>query len=221
LPANNLNMLHSVHISEHLVPRKSHFDWLAFEKLIDQEADIRQVWEAFSFRPPVFNNLKNSLNGLEHGYGFKPDRIRLVFAPHGPSNAYNYNDRIWKRYRIGEAMNLRDAKGDLVGSNVFLKRNPSLSVSSDLDDEHGAFQDTSIEGLHRRGILFLACATALQEQARIVRDAGFAPRDMTASDIARDMLENLIPQTYVVPSMVATIAVLQATYHYTYITPVL
>lgn len=211
-------MLHSADVSEHLIARNAHFDWLAFEKLIDREADIRQVWEAFSFHPLVFNNLKNSLNGLEHGYGLKPDRIRLVFAPHGPSNAYNYNDRIWERYRIGEAMNLRDAKGDLVVSNVFLKRNPSLSGSSDLDDERGAFQDTSIEGLHRRGILFLACATALQEQARIVRDAGFAPRDMTAAEIARDMLQNLIPQAHVVPSMVATIAVLQQRYGYAYIT---
>ena len=51
-----------------------------------------------------------------------------------------------------------------------------------------------------------------------MRDAGFAPRDMTASDIARDMLENLIPQTYVVPSMVATIAVLQQRYSYAYLT---
>ena len=211
-------MLHSAQIGEHLIARKSHFDWRAFERLIDRDADIRQVWEAFSFRPAVFNNLKNSLNGLEHGYGYKPDRIGLVFAPHGPSNAYNYNDHIWKTYRIGEAMNLRDSKGDLVESNVFLKCNASLSGSLDLDDERSLFQDTSIEGLNRRGILFLACATALQEQARIVRDGGFAPRKMTAVEIARDMLQNLIPQAHVVPSMVATIAVLQQRYGYAYLT---
>jgi intracellular sulfur oxidation DsrE/DsrF family protein len=64
----------------------------------------------------------------------------------------------------------------------------------------------------------LACATALQEQARIVRDAGLAPRGMTAAEIARDMLQNLIPQAHVVPSMVATIAVLQQRYGYAYIT---
>ena len=211
-------MLHSKDVGEHLIARKSHFDWPAFEQLVEGDTDIRQVWEAFSFRPPVFNNLKNSLNGLEHGYGFQPDRIRLVFAPHGPSNAYNYNDYIWQKYRIGEAMNLRDAKGDLVTSNAFLKRNPALSDSTELDDERGTYQDTSIEALHRRGVIFLACATALQEQARIVRDAGFAPPDATATEIARDMLQNLIPQAYVVPSMVATIAVLQQRYGYAYLT---
>lgn len=211
-------MLHSRDVSEHLIARKSHFDWAAFEQLVEGDIDIRQVWEAFSFRPPVFNNLKNSLNGLEHGYGFKPERIRLVFAPHGPSNAYNYNDRIWKKYRIGEAMNLRDAKGNLVTSNLFLQQNPALSSSNDLDDECGSYQETSIEALHRRGVIFLACATALQEQARIVRDLGFAGPAATASEIARDMLGNLIPQAYVVPSMVATIAVLQQRYGYAYLT---
>ena len=211
-------MLHSPDVSEHLIARRSHFDWASFEGLVGGEAAIRQVWEAFSFRPPVFNNLKNSLNGLEHGYGFSPDQNRLVFAPHGPSNAYNYNDRIWQKYRIGEAMNLRDAKGDLVTSNIFLKRNPALSDSTDLDDERGRYQDTSIEGLHARGVIFLACATALQEQARIVRDGGFAGPEATASEIARDMLANLIPQAHVVPSMVATIVVLQQRYGYAYLT---
>jgi hypothetical protein len=47
---------------------------------------------------------------------------------------------------------------------------------------------------------------------------GFAPAAMSAADVAADILTNLIPGTVVVPSMVATIAVLQATYHYTYLT---
>ncbi|MBV8118206.1 MAG: hypothetical protein JOZ01_09515 [Candidatus Eremiobacteraeota bacterium] len=211
-------MFHNRDISGHLIARKDHFDWPAFDRLAGGDADIKQVWEAFSFRPPVFNNLKNSLNGLQYGFGFEPDRIRLIFAPHGPSNAYNYTDTIWQKYRIGEAMNLRDAKGDLVTRNLFLKRNPAISESSDLNEERGVYQDTSIEGLHARGVIFLACATALQEQARIVRDAGFAPPAATATDIARDMLANLIPQAKLVPSMVGTIAVLQQRYGYAYLT---
>src|SRR5579863_1066844 len=209
-------MLNAKDVSEHLIARQADFDWPAFEELAGADADIRQVWEAFAFRPPVFNNLKNSLNGLQFGFGIPSDRLRLVFAPHGPSNAYNYNDRIWRKYRIGKAMNLRDAKGELVTSNLFLQGNPALT-STDLDDERGAYQDTSITRLAERGVVFLACATALQEQARIVRDAGFAP-GMTATDIAREMLANLIPQAKLVPSMVGTIAVLQQRYGYAYIT---
>jgi len=204
--------------SGHLIARSDDFPPKNLETLVGGSADIRQLWEAFSFRPAVFNNLKNALNGLEFGYGYERDRLSLVFAPHGPASAYNYNDYIWKTYRIGEAMNLRDANGDLVTSNLYLKPNPSLSGSPDLDDERGTHQDTSIEKLQERGVVFLACATALQEQARIVRDAGFAPSGMSATDIASDMLNNLIPGTRLVPSMVATIAILQLEHGYSYIT---
>jgi intracellular sulfur oxidation DsrE/DsrF family protein len=204
--------------SAHLVARKADFPPNVLESLVDGPADVRQVWEAFSFKPAVFNNLKNALNGLEFGYGYDRRRLSLVFAPHGPASAYNYNDHIWKTYRIGEAMNLRDANGNLVTSNVYLKPNAALTGSDDLDDEKGAYQDTSIEKMQERGVIFLTCATALQEQARIVRDGGFAPPGMTATDIAADMLNNLIPGTHLVPSMVATIAILQLSHRYSYIT---
>ena len=39
---------------------------------------------------------------------------------------------------------------------------------------------------------------------------------MTGPDVADDILTHLIPGAVVVPSMVATVAVLQAKYHYTY-----
>lgn len=205
-------------ISAHLISRKEHFDWTIFESLVDDAANIRQVWEAFSFHPPVFNNLKNALNGLEFGYGYDRRDVRLIFAPHGPSNAYNYNDHIWRTYRIGEALNLRNANGDLVTSNVFLKPVSSLSGSLDLNDERGTHQDTSIERLQERGVVFLTCATAVQEQARIVRDGGFAPKGLNATEIAADILSNLIPNTHLVPSMVATIVILQRVYGYSYLT---
>jgi intracellular sulfur oxidation DsrE/DsrF family protein len=204
--------------SAHLIAREADFPPGNLASIVRGTHDIRQVWEAFSFRPGVFNNLKNALNGLEFGYGYERARLSLVFAPHGPASAFNYNDYIWKTYRIGEALDLRDAKGALVTSNLYLRPSATLSGSSDLDDERGSYQDLSIEKLQERGVIFLACATALQEQARIVRDAGFAPAGMSATDIASDMLGNLIPGTHLVPSMVATIALLQLEHGYSYIT---
>ncbi len=73
--------------------------------------------------------------------------------------------------------------------------------------------------LQRRGLIVLTCHTAVEEQARaLVRD-GYAPSAMTAQDVANDILTHLIAGAVVVPSMVATIAVLQSTYRYTYLTP--
>jgi intracellular sulfur oxidation DsrE/DsrF family protein len=204
--------------SAHLIARKADFPPDVLDSIVRGAGDIREVWEAFSFRPGVFNNLKNALNGLEFGYGYERARISLIFAPHGPASAFNYNDHIWKTYRIGDAMDLRDAKGQRVSSNIYLKPSAALTGSDDLDDERGTFQDLSIEKLQERGVIFLACATALQEQARIVRDAGLAPAGMSATDIANDMLCNLIPGAHLVPSMVATIGLLQLKHGYSYIT---
>ncbi|MGB8519407.1 MAG: hypothetical protein WCD38_04525, partial [Candidatus Tumulicola sp.] len=67
--------------------------------------------------------------------------------------------------------------------------------------------------------IYLNCHTATEEQARGIVKKGFAPAGMSADDVADDMLTHLIPGALVVPAMVATIAVLQAKYRYTYIAP--
>ena len=73
--------------------------------------------------------------------------------------------------------------------------------------------------LQKRGLIVLTCHTAVEEQARALVKNGFAPAGTSASAVADDILTHLIPGAIVVPSMVATLAVLQATYHYTYISP--
>jgi intracellular sulfur oxidation DsrE/DsrF family protein len=203
----------------HFVERKADFDSAAFDAAVGKPADIRQVWHAIAFHPNVFSNVKNALNGLEFGFGHPPSRVAMVFAPHGPSTAYTYSDYIWSKYKIGEAFKLTDAKGNPVTSNVFLKPAKPPAKGSDPDAEDSVYQDTSIETLQGRGVVFLTCHTAVEEQARTLLKGGFAQSGMTPTEVANDLLTHLIPGTHVVPSMVATIAVLQQRYHYTYIAP--
>jgi intracellular sulfur oxidation DsrE/DsrF family protein len=203
----------------HFVERKADFDSAAFEAAVGKPADVRQLWHVIAFHPGVFSNVKNSLNGLEFGFGHSPSRVSMVFAPHGASTAYNYSDYIWSKYKIGEAFKLVDAKGAQVASNVFLKPAKPPSKTDDPDDDGSMYQDTSIETLQSRGVVFLTCHTAVEEQARTLVKGGFAPSGMTPADVANDLLTHLIPGTHVVPSMVATVAVLQQRYHYTYIAP--
>jgi|ERR1700722_1845048 hypothetical protein len=202
----------------HLVERRSDFDAAAFANIVGRPAAIRQVFEAVAFRPSVLGNVKNALNGLQFGFGYSPDAIVVALAGHGPSAAYAYPDQIWVKYHLGEFLKLSDAAGAPVASNVFLRRRAPIDVRADPDDAAGMYQDASIEMLQRRGLIVLACHTAIEEQARAIFARGFAPGAMSAADVAADILTNLIAGTVVVPSMVATIAVLQATYHYTYLT---
>lgn len=203
----------------HFVERKADFDNAAFAAAVGKPADIRQVWEVIAFNPKVLSNVKNSLNGLQFGFGYPANRIAIAFAPHGPSSAYNYSDYLWSKYKIGEAFKLQDAKGNTLASNVFLSPAKPPNKADDPDEDGGIYQDTSIETLQNRGVIFLTCHTAVEEQARTLVKGGFAPAGMSASAVADDILTHLIPGTHVVPSMVATIAVLQQKYHYSFIAP--
>jgi hypothetical protein len=205
----------------HFVERKADFDNDAFAKIVGRQADIRQLYEAVNFKPSLLNNVKNSFNGLQFGYGYAPNAIAIALAAHGPSSAYSYSDYVWKKYRIGEFFDIKDAAGAQVVSNVYLAKKASVNPSADPDDDKGMYQDASIEMLQQRGLIVLTCHTAVEEQARGLVKRGFAPDGMTGSQVASDILTHLIPGATVVPSMVATVAVLQAVYHYTYITPVL
>jgi hypothetical protein len=201
----------------HLVERKSDFDEAAFTAAVNRPADVRQLFEAVAFKPGVFNNIKNSFNGLEFGYGYAPGRIAIAFCPHGPSSAYHYADEMWSKYKIGEFYKLADASGNPITSNVYVKPAKALDPSNDPDNPTSAYQDTSIETLQKRGLISLTCHTAVEEQARALVKAGNAPAGMTASEVANDILTHLIPNVHVVPSMVATVAVLQQRFHYSYV----
>lgn len=198
----------------HLVERKADFDEAAFARLAGKPADVRIVIESIAFHPQVFANVKNALNGLQFGFGYSPSRIAVAFAPHGASSAFTYGDYVWSKYKIGDFFKLKDDKGDPIASNTFLAPAKPPASGTDPDDPAGMYQDTSIETLQKRGVIFLTCHTAVEEQARGLVKAGNAPSGMSPTDVANDILTHLIAGTHVVPSMMATIMVLQQRYHF-------
>jgi intracellular sulfur oxidation DsrE/DsrF family protein len=157
------------------------------------------------------------MNGLQFGFGYAADSIAMAWCGHGPSAVYAYSDYVWQKYQIGTYFALKTDAGDAIASNVYLKKN-AANAQTDPDVATSLYQDTSIEALQSRGLVVLACHTAIEEQARGLVKKGMAPAGMTSSAVADDILTHLIPGAIVVPSMVATIAVLQQVYHYTYIT---
>lgn len=205
----------------HFVERKADFDAGAFAKIVGRDAQIRQLYEAVAFKPALLNNVKNSFNGLQFGFGYPAGAIAVALAGHGASASYGYADYVWDKYKIGQLFDLKDAAGAPIAANVFFKRHAAPDRNADPDDDKGMYQDTSIEMLQERGLIVLTCHTAVEEQARNIVKKGLAPAGMTPSQVADDILTHLIPGAVVVPSMVATIAVLQAEYHYTYLTPIL
>jgi len=201
-----------------LVEVQGSFDEKAFVAAIDRPADIRQLWDTVALRPGVLNNIKNSLNTLQFGFGYDPKRIGMVAVNHGPSVTYTYTDYVWTKYSIGDFFDFKDANGVRIASNIFYPRKFPPSAPRGLEAENGLYQDSGISALQERGVVFLTCHTAVEEQSRLLIKAGKAPAGMSAADVAGDILSHLIPGAVVVPGGVGTLAVMQHKYGYTYAT---
>jgi len=198
-------------------------DWkLAdFQALVKNPARVKQVYDVVQIGDGHFlNNVKNSLNGLEFGFGVPKEQVKIAVAMHGPANMLNYDDFIWNKYQIGEWLKVTDPKtGKPAVRNLFVNSTKAAGKgfsSSNPDSEDSMYQDTSMHTLRSRGVQFMSCHTATEEQVRIlVRTRKLA---QSPEEIVKDMLAHTIEGTLVVASMVAAIALLQAEGRFTYIT---
>jgi intracellular sulfur oxidation DsrE/DsrF family protein len=191
-----------------------------FHQLVNHPARVKQVYDAVAIDEGKFlNNMKNSLNGLHFGFGVPAEEIQLVGALHGPANMLNYDDFIWKKYQIGAWLKVTDpATGQPAVKNPLYssKAGPDLHYTSqDPNSRDSIYQDKSIQALQHRGVKFLSCHTATEEQARaLIQHSNLAQQP---EEIVKEMLAHLLPQVLVVASMVAAIALLQTDGKYSYI----
>jgi hypothetical protein len=201
-----------------LVWKASEWKLSEFLKLVNEPARIKQVFDVAQIADgAALNSIKNALNGLQFGFGIPEEQIKIVAALHGDANMLNYDDYVWDKYRIGAWLNVTDpASGKHAVKNLFYKSIGSLRKGSkDPDDPNSIYQDTSMQALQARGVQFLSCHTALEEQVRVlIRRNQLA---QSPEEIVRDMLAHTEPGVLVVAAMSAAIAVMQAEGHYTYI----
>jgi hypothetical protein len=198
-------------------------DWkmAEFEKLVHNPARIKQVWDIVQIGDGKFlSNIKNALNGLHFGYGVPTEQIKMAAALHGPANMLNYDDYVWSKYQIGEWLKVTDpATSKPAVRNIFYNSKNGVqkeSASNDPDDHNSLFQDTSIEALQARGVQFMSCHTATEEQARVLVKRNNLSQ--SPEEIVKDMLAHTQPRVLVNASMVSAIALMQAEGRYTYIT---
>ncbi len=192
-------------------------DWkiAEFKALLKPPATTKQVYDIRPIGGGQFlSSIKNSLNGLEFGFNIPPSEVKVVAAMHGPANMLNFDDSMWEKYRLGEFVKLDDPKtGKPALRNIYLRK--TSGPSTDPSDRTSSFQDTSIEALQSRGVQFLSCHTATEEQAR----AMVAQYSLTtpAEEIVKDLQSHTVPGALIVPSMVASLALLQSQGRFTYI----
>jgi hypothetical protein len=203
-----------------LVWKASEWKLSEFQKLVNSPARVRQVFDVVQIGTgTALNSIKNTLNGLLFGFGLPQPQIKIVAGLHGAANMLNYDDYIWDKYNIGEWLKVIDpATGKPAVKNPFYRSKRGLkreSASTDPNDPDSSYQDTSMEVLQTRGVQFLSCHTALEEQVRVLIQRNNLSD--SPEHIVKEMLAHTEPGVLVVAAMGAAIAVLQAEGHYAYV----
>ncbi len=201
-----------------LVDASGSFGYAALAKLVDRPFDARQLWDVDGYVPGLLGAMKNAFNGYQFGYGVAPGRIGMVACLHGTATAFAYDDSMWTKYRLGEAFGFKDPSGNVVATNLFYHARSQPETNADPNAVTSMYQDATLEALQRRGLIVLVCHTAAADQARSLVAAGYAPRESSPRDVEDDLLAHLVPNATAVPSMVATIGVLQNRFRYAYST---
>jgi len=195
-----------------------HSDWkfAEFDQLIKHPARAKQVFDVRPIGDGKFlSNMKNSLNGFHFGFNVPANQIKLAAALHGPSNMLNFDDSMWEKYRLGEWLQVTDPKtGKPAIRNIYLRKGSGTSTNP--NDSDSPLQDASIEALQARGVAFLSCHTATEEQAHALV-AKYAIKS-TPEEIVQDLQAHTIQGVLIVPSMVTAVSLLQSDGHFTYVT---
>lgn len=204
-----------------LVWKASEWKLDGFQKLVNDPAHVKQLFDIVQIGDGKFlNNIKNSLNGLRFGFDIAERQIKIAGALHGPANMLNYDDYVWQKYHIGEWLKVTDpATSKPAVRNIFYNSKIGVTQKSKAgnpDDLDSIYQDASMQALQSRGVQFLSCHTALEEQVRVLISRDDLSR--SPEEIVNEMLAHTMPGVMVVASMGAAIALLQAEGHYTYIT---
>jgi hypothetical protein len=195
----------------------------SFEQLLGEKARIKQLFDITQVENgAALAKVKNSLNGLHYGFGIPVDQIKVIGGLHGPANLLNYDDYVWSKYKIGAWLKIDDPQTGqpAVRNPYFLSKLADdaarITATTDHNEERSPLQDASMQGLQRRGVRFLGCHTALEEQVRqLIKHYNLSEDPET---IVRDMLAHTVPNVLIVASMVSAIALLQSEGRYSYVT---
>ena len=149
----------------------------------------------------VLRHAKAYLDVWRDTYGVPERDINLVVVLYARTVPLGLQDAMWEKYKLGAAINLTDAT-----TNAPLVRNYFAHPQTG-DPAGDGTAETSIETLHRRGVVFLLCNNALQRWSARLEKQGLG----SAAAIHDELVAHKLPEVTVVPA--AFIAMTKAHEH--------
>lgn len=142
-------------------------------------------------------HMHNFVETHKAAYGATEKDVNVVGTFYGGTTPLAWNDAVWAKYKIGQALNLTDP-----GTKAPVVRNWfNQPQNGDPVFFNGMLAAASIESLRKRGATFLMCNNAFRLWVGRLAGMGLGK----VEDIEKDIRANLLPGVITVPAMVIAI----------------
>lgn len=128
-------------------------------------------------------------------YGLKDDDMSVIVSMRHEATPYAYNDAMWEKYRIGEALNVPQPRQG--GRGV----PPDTTPPAQLPRATRNPQTGMITDLANRGVRFTACSLSTGRYASQFARA----TNQQAADVRAELTANLVPNARIVPAGVVVL----------------
>lgn len=137
-------------------------------------------------------HVMNFYDTYNTAYNTPDSDVNAVLTFYGSTTFHGLSDAMWAKYKLGEFLGEKDAKGTPFTANPW-RTNPTILGMQ--------LPQASIESLQKRGATFIICNNALGIFAGMVAQA----RGLDAATVLADMKANILPGVTLVPGMVIAI----------------
>jgi hypothetical protein len=194
-----------------LTPTDPAFRFAEYEAIVNRQVQLRQVYEWPNLANSIlFANVRNGINAAVFAYGVPEEQMQVVVAAYAAASAATYDDFIWAKYRLGEAMGIKDpATSQPATRNIWYPSANPRPATRPLARTDPYYTDTSMEGLQRRGVLFITCHQSIHALAGAAFAGGRNPDNLTADQITEEMGAHLVPGAIQTPGAVLELVRLQ------------
>ena len=184
-----------------ILDHRDQWDADALDAVIHYAGGPKQSWDNTDLAGPWLNVMRNSLNS--EIWSFKHPDFLCVSATHGPAQFALYDETIWDKYGLAKLAG---------GPNKWTKATPaSAKDAADYQNAEGPFSPraNSVEGLQRRGTVFLACHNAVWELCERLIATNVNPNHLSAEAMCAELSNHLIPGVVLTPGAVGTLVELE------------
>ena len=183
-----------------ILVERDQWDADALDAVLHYAGGPKQSWDNTDLTGPWLNVMRNTMNA--EIWSFRHPDFLCVSATHGSAQLALYDDVMWDKYALAKGA------GGTITKNIFAAAKPASSADpANFQNATGPFstEANSIQGLQRRGAVFLACHNAAWELSERLIAAGTNPDKLTTGALCAELSNHVLPGVIMTPGAAGTL----------------